>query len=446
MEALGQALERSQRVGTIDGAAVPRPRPLQARQRHAWATRPATGCSSRSPHRLRGSVRPGRHRGPPRRRRVRDRWPSGWRPRRRHRRWPTAIRDAVARARSRCPTGPVDRHGVDRRGLRRRPRRPSACCATPTSPSTGPRSRAGTAGRGLRRLAPRGGPCARSPPSSVSAGPSTTDGLVVHYQPIVDLDDGHRRRAPRPCCASAAGTATCSPRLVHRGGRGHRPDRAGRRGRARRRLPRAGPLAPSVLGRTAPAQHVGQRVGPAAGVAPGFADARRPQRSTATASTPAPHARVHRGHRHRGRPGRPRHGRRAPRAGRRACAIDDFGTGYSLARLPQAVPGRHREARPLLRRRPRRRTRSDTEIVRAVLALGQSLGLSVVAEGVETPEQLARLQDLGCHFGPGLPARLPGPPDQLDATPATSRPSPTSPRTGDQITLSDAGSDRLRGG
>ena len=38
----------------------------------------------------------------------------------------------------------------------------------------------------------------------------------------------------------------------------------------------------------------------------------------------------------------------------------------------------------------------DTTIVEAVVKLGHSLGLSVVAEGVETPLQLSRLRELGC--------------------------------------------------
>jgi EAL domain-containing protein (putative c-di-GMP-specific phosphodiesterase class I) len=43
----------------------------------------------------------------------------------------------------------------------------------------------------------------------------------------------------------------------------------------------------------------------------------------------------------------------------------------------------------------------DTSIVEAVVRLGQALGLSVVAEGIESPLQLSRLRDLGCDRGQG---------------------------------------------
>jgi diguanylate cyclase (GGDEF)-like protein/PAS domain S-box-containing protein len=81
-------------------------------------------------------------------------------------------------------------------------------------------------------------------------------------------------------------------------------------------------------------------------------------------------------------------------------SVDDFGTGYSsltyLKRFPvegikidrSFVTGLGLEA-------------DDTSIVEAVVRLGHSLGLSVVAEGVETPLQLNRLRDLGCDKGQG---------------------------------------------
>ncbi len=81
-------------------------------------------------------------------------------------------------------------------------------------------------------------------------------------------------------------------------------------------------------------------------------------------------------------------------------SVDDFGTGYSsltyLKRFPveaikvdrSFVTGLGLEA-------------DDTSIVEAVVRLGHSLGLSVVAEGVETPLQLSRLRELGCDKGQG---------------------------------------------
>ena len=43
----------------------------------------------------------------------------------------------------------------------------------------------------------------------------------------------------------------------------------------------------------------------------------------------------------------------------------------------------------------------DSTIVEAVVRLGQALGLSVVAEGIESPLQLNRLRELGCDKGQG---------------------------------------------
>ena len=42
------------------------------------------------------------------------------------------------------------------------------------------------------------------------------------------------------------------------------------------------------------------------------------------------------------------------------------------------------------------------EIVRAIFKLGQALSKQVVAEGIETSEQLALLRELGCEFGQGF--------------------------------------------
>jgi EAL domain-containing protein (putative c-di-GMP-specific phosphodiesterase class I) len=57
----------------------------------------------------------------------------------------------------------------------------------------------------------------------------------------------------------------------------------------------------------------------------------------------------------------------------------------------------------------------DSAVVGALVELGHALGLSVVAEGVETDEQLARLRDLGCDGAQGYLFSRPLPVDGVHA-------------------------------
>ena len=82
-------------------------------------------------------------------------------------------------------------------------------------------------------------------------------------------------------------------------------------------------------------------------------------------------------------------------------AIDDFGTGYaSLARLrqlpvdiikidPSFVAGLGHD--PTL-----------TLLTRTIIRVGRDLGMEVVAEGVEQPQEVAELTEMGCRYGQGL--------------------------------------------
>lgn len=96
-------------------------------------------------------------------------------------------------------------------------------------------------------------------------------------------------------------------------------------------------------------------------------------------------------------------------------SIDDFGTGYSsllyLRRYPvdylkidrTFVAGLGAESQ-------------DEAIASAIIGLAHSFGLKVVAEGVETDQQLELLRDMGCDLGQGYLWSRPVPPDQLPAT------------------------------
>jgi len=81
-------------------------------------------------------------------------------------------------------------------------------------------------------------------------------------------------------------------------------------------------------------------------------------------------------------------------------AVDDFGTGYSsLTYLSQLPVDRLKVDKSLIARMTCRR--KDLAIVRAVISMGRDCGFTVIAEGVETEEQLALLRELGCEQAQG---------------------------------------------
>ena len=83
-----------------------------------------------------------------------------------------------------------------------------------------------------------------------------------------------------------------------------------------------------------------------------------------------------------------------------SIAIDDFGTGYSsLAQLKHLPVDELKIDRSFVMGLPE--TRADAAIVRATLDLARSLGLKVVAEGVETTAALAWLKTHGCNHAQG---------------------------------------------
>ena len=112
-------------------------------------------------------------------------------------------------------------------------------------------------------------------------------------------------------------------------------------------------------------------------------------------------------------------------------AIDDFGTGYSslayLRRFPVSVV---KIDSPFVAGLGI--DDHDEAIVSAIVRLAHTLGLRVVAEGVETQLQLAHLRAMGCDYAQGFLLGRPQPPDRMDfltgdmfvtRTPAASPPS-----------------------
>jgi EAL domain-containing protein (putative c-di-GMP-specific phosphodiesterase class I) len=90
-------------------------------------------------------------------------------------------------------------------------------------------------------------------------------------------------------------------------------------------------------------------------------------------------------------------------------AIDDFGTGYSsLSYLKQLPLDKLKIDRTFVQHMDTRG--DDATIVRSTIHLAHDLGMTVVAEGVESAEHTAMLRDMGCeclqgfYFGRPAPA------------------------------------------
>jgi EAL domain-containing protein (putative c-di-GMP-specific phosphodiesterase class I) len=127
-------------------------------------------------------------------------------------------------------------------------------------------------------------------------------------------------------------------------------------------------------------------------------------------------------------------------------AIDDFGTGYSSMSLMKQFPiDTIKIDRSFVRDLPR--DSEDQAIAQAIISMGKALGMTIVAEGVETAEQEAFLRDHACDeiqgflFSKPLPPRelagllrtsrvLVAPPLQPDADDGTDQPSQAEDRIG----------------
>jgi diguanylate cyclase (GGDEF)-like protein/PAS domain S-box-containing protein len=99
-------------------------------------------------------------------------------------------------------------------------------------------------------------------------------------------------------------------------------------------------------------------------------------------------------------------------------SVDDFGTGYSslasLRRFPVDVLKIDRSFVESISRSP-----EDASVVRTLVSLGRTLGLEVVAEGVELISQLAAVREAGCNLAQGFLLGRPLDREQLDELMAT---------------------------
>ncbi|MFA9459474.1 putative bifunctional diguanylate cyclase/phosphodiesterase [Thiohalorhabdus sp. Cl-TMA] len=96
-------------------------------------------------------------------------------------------------------------------------------------------------------------------------------------------------------------------------------------------------------------------------------------------------------------------------------ALDDFGTGYSALSYLQDFPIDVLKLDRSLTDGLERNLARSPGLIRGVIELAQSLGMAVVAEGIESNAQLQFLQSLACERGQGFGLERPRPPEAIPA-------------------------------
>jgi len=95
-----------------------------------------------------------------------------------------------------------------------------------------------------------------------------------------------------------------------------------------------------------------------------------------------------------------------------SLAIDDFGTGFSSLNYLKRLPiSEIKIDRSFVNGLPS--NASDTAIVNTIINMANNLGMNVVAEGIETEEQLLFLSSNACGIGQGYYFCEPLPPNEL---------------------------------
>ena len=96
-------------------------------------------------------------------------------------------------------------------------------------------------------------------------------------------------------------------------------------------------------------------------------------------------------------------------------SLDDFGTGYSSLSYLHQLPTDTLKVDQSFVGRMEEKSGEDGEIVKTIISLGHQLGMDVIAEGIETAEQLAGLRRLNCNYGQGYFFSKPLPKEATEA-------------------------------